>query len=159
MKRLPPFWVAMALVLTGVAGRIGLASGQELEPRLYVNTPVGLDFLVAGYACSDGNVASPPSAQVTDARLETHAGFLACVRSADVGGRSGQLRLLVPCAAASGSARVGGMELERDVSGLSDPRLRFSVNLFGAPAGSRTSSSGSRWKSPRPSGSTIPTGP
>jgi len=35
---------------------------------------------------------------------------------------------------ASGSAEFDGQLREREVSGFGDPRLRFSVNLYGAPA-------------------------
>ena len=45
-------WVVMAvLAATGV-------HAQDLEPRLYANTPVGMNFLIAGYAYSSGGVAT-----------------------------------------------------------------------------------------------------
>ena len=41
---------------------------------------------------------------------------------------------MLPVADASGSAKLNGQEVERDVLGLGDPLLRLSVNFFGAPA-------------------------
>jgi len=41
---------------------------------------------------------------------------------------------VLPYAWTSGTATFAGQPRERDVSGLADPRFRFSVNLFGAPA-------------------------
>ena len=34
---------------------------QDLEPRAYVNTPVGLNFLIAGYAYSQGGLSTDPA--------------------------------------------------------------------------------------------------
>jgi hypothetical protein len=69
-----------------------------------------------------------------NADLQVHTTFLAYVRSLDVWGRSGKVDVVLPYAWLSGSADVEGQPRERDVSGLADPRLRFSVNLYGAPA-------------------------
>ena len=34
---------------------------QQLEPRAYANTPVGMNFLIAGYACSTGGLSTDPA--------------------------------------------------------------------------------------------------
>jgi hypothetical protein len=52
----------------------------------------------------------------------------------DVGGRSGKLDVIVPSPDLSGTATFDGDPVARDVSGLADPRVRFSLNLYGAPA-------------------------
>ena len=127
-------WIAMALVFACVTISSRRADGQELEPRSYVNTPVGMNFLIAGYGYTDGNVAFSHSSPLTDAEVQTHAGFLAYVRALDIWGLSGKLGVIVPFAHASGSAKLAGHERERQVSGFADPRFRFSVNLYGAPA-------------------------
>ena len=49
-------------------------------------------------------------------------------------GTSGKVDVVVPYAWLSGSADFMGQPKEREVSGLGDPRFRFSVNLYGAPA-------------------------
>ena len=36
------------------------AHAQDLEPRSYSNTPVGLNFLIAGYAYAEGKIAFDP---------------------------------------------------------------------------------------------------
>jgi hypothetical protein len=125
---------AVALVLVGLAPSIRGADAQELEPRSYTNTPVGLNFLIAGYGYTKGNVVLSAATHVTDAEVVTHSGVLGYVRALDVWGRSGKLTVVLPFADASGTARQAGQERERDVSGLGDPRVRFSVNLYGAPA-------------------------
>lgn len=110
------------------------ALAGEIEPRAYINTPVGINFLLAGYAYSDGGLLTSSSSPIKDADLKIHSYVLAYARSLDVWGKSGKFDVILPYSQLSGSAMVAGQEHERNVSGLIDPRFRFSVNLYGAPA-------------------------
>jgi hypothetical protein len=110
------------------------ASAQELEPRAYTNTPVGLNFAVAGYAYSQGGVALDPSVPLTDASIRVDTAVFAYARSLDVAGLSGKFDIVLPYAWLSGSALYAGEPREREVAGFADPRLRFAVNFYGAPA-------------------------
>jgi Putative MetA-pathway of phenol degradation len=51
-----------------------------------------------------------------------------------VGSVGGKFDVILPYAWASGSAKLAGQPREREVSGLGDPRLRFSMLPYGAPA-------------------------
>ena len=51
-----------ALVVTTLVAMGSGAYAQDLEPRAYANAPVGLNFLIAGYAYSSGGVATDPRA-------------------------------------------------------------------------------------------------
>ena len=127
--------------MVGVTALVVVASGvhaQDLEPRVYANTPVGLNFLIAGYGYTEGGVTADPSVPLEDAEVQTHTAVLAYVRSPDVWGKSGKLDVILPYAWTSGSATFEGQPHQRDVSGFGDPRFRFSVNLYGAPALSLT---------------------
>ena len=124
-------WTLSALTL-GAAG--ALAPAQELEPRAYSNAPVGLNFLIGGYAFSDGKVGVDPSIPLEDAEVEVHSTFLAYVRTLNLWGRSAKVNVALPFSWADGSAKLDGVPHERDVSGLGDPRLRFSTLFFGGPA-------------------------
>jgi len=106
----------------------------EIEPRAYVNTPVGMNFLLAGYSYSRGGLSTAASVPIKDARLDMHSTVLAYARSLDVWGKSGKIDLIVPYSQLSGSAKLAGQTHTRNISGLNDPRLRFSVNFYGAPA-------------------------
>jgi len=112
----------------------GLANAQSLEPRAYSNTPVGMNFLMLGYAYQEGDVLLDPSAPLKDVSAEIHSPVLAYVRSLDVWGKSGKVDIIVPYAWLSASGKVGGEARDRKVSGFADPAVRFSVNLYGAPA-------------------------
>ena len=110
------------------------AHAGEIEPRAYVNTPVGINFLLAGYVYSDGGLSTTGSSPIKDAQLKMHTGVLAYARSLDVWGNSGKFDVILPYSELSGTATVAGQPRERDVSGFNDPRFRFSVNFYGAPA-------------------------
>ena len=110
------------------------ANAGEIEPRSYVNTPVGINFLLAGYSYSDGGLSTAASSPIKDAQLKMNTGILAYARTLDVWGKSGKFDVILPYSQLSGSAMVAGQPREREVSGLNDPRFRFSVNFYGAPA-------------------------
>ncbi|MFK8328705.1 transporter [Pseudomonas sp. BJa5] len=110
------------------------AVAEDLEPRSYANTPVGINFLLLGYSDMDGSVTANPSVPLEDGKIRIKAAVFAFARSLDVWGRSGKFDIVVPRAHLKGSALFAGEPRERDVTGLIDPRFRFSVNLYGAPA-------------------------
>ena len=130
MLRLGKSLLRIAALLLGCAA----AQAQDLEPRAYSNSPVGLNFLVAGYAFSQGGLSTDPSLPVQDARLEIHTAVLAYARALNLWGKSGKFDVILPWSDLSGSALVAGVQRERMVSGFGDPRFRVSVNLYGAPA-------------------------
>jgi hypothetical protein len=120
--------LALALVTLSVE-----AHAQDLEPRAFANTPVGLNFLIGGYAYSKGGVGTDPSVPIEDAQIRLNSAVLAYVRTLDLWGRSGKFDIILPYTWASGSAKLLGQSHTRDVSGLGDPRLRFSMLFYGAP--------------------------
>ena len=126
--------VASALGIGALTATPTVAYGQDLEPRAYVNTPVGLNFALAGYLYTQGAVGTDASVPIKDFTVRTNGPIVAYVRTLDVWGRSGKLDLIAPYVWLSAKATVTGQAREREVSGFADPRLRFSVNLYGAPA-------------------------
>jgi hypothetical protein len=112
----------------------GSVGAQSLEPRAYSNLPVGMNFLIAGYAYQQGEVLLDPSLPLKDVNMQIHSAVLAYARSLDVLGKSAKIDLVVPYAWLSGTGKLLEEERSRNVSGLADPALRFSVNLCGAPA-------------------------
>jgi hypothetical protein len=110
------------------------AKAQDAEPRSYTNTPVGLNFLIVGYVYSQGKMAFDPETSIANAQFHNNTEVLAYVRSLDVGGKSAKFDVILPYSSFSAQALVGGQPTAREMSGLGDPRFRFSINLFGAPA-------------------------
>lgn len=107
---------------------------KDLEPRSYSNTPVGLNFLIVGHVYADGKLAFDPSSRITDAKYRSNTEVLAYAHSLDAWGNSAKFDVIVPYTSFSGHASVGGQTREREMSGFNDPKFRFSMNFYGAPA-------------------------
>jgi hypothetical protein len=61
-------------VVVAIAMMIATAKAQDAEPRLYTNTPVGLNFLIAGYIYSQGKMAFDPELRIADAQFNSNTG-------------------------------------------------------------------------------------
>jgi hypothetical protein len=125
----------LTVVATAIAiGAISVAHAQDIEPRAYSNAPIGVNFLIAGYAFTEGAVPFDASLPIKNAQLRTSNTVLAYARVLDLWGNSGKFDIIVPYTMLSGTAEVAGHPFERNVDGYADPKLRLSVNLYGAPA-------------------------
>jgi hypothetical protein len=107
---------------------------QQLEPRTYTNVPVGMNFLIVGFAYASGGYAADPALPLTNAQLKLETPVVAYARSLDAWGKSAKFDVVLPAGCVSGSALFNGAPVSRDVCGLLDPAARFSMNFFGAPA-------------------------
>jgi len=110
------------------------ANAQQLEPRAYANTPVGMNFLIAGYAYSSGGLSTDPSLPLTNADLNIHSPFVAYAHAFDAWGKSAKFDTVFASGCLDGTAELNGVPASRDICGLLDPTFRLSVNLHGAPA-------------------------
>jgi hypothetical protein len=117
--------------LTGIASP---AHAQDIEPRAYSNAPVGVNFLIAGYAYTTGGLAFDGALPLSDPDLSTSNAVVAYARVLDFRGKSAKFDVIAPLSSLSGTADFDGGTLRRDIAGLADPKFRFSVNFFGAPA-------------------------
>ena len=73
--------LAACALVAGTAPR-----AQDIEPRAYSNAPVGVNFLIAGYAYTRGGLAFDPSLPVTDENLQhVERGPRLCARARPVG--------------------------------------------------------------------------
>jgi hypothetical protein len=107
---------------------------QDLEPRLYTNVPVGINFFAAGYVFSEGNVLFDPTVALENAELTIDGAALGYGRSIAIGALSGKVDGAVARVCLDGSADYQGERVARDVCGLTDARARVTVNFLGAPA-------------------------
>jgi len=134
--------IAQRGVITHLGALLGVATllfaaayarAGDIEPRAYVNTPVGVNFLIAGLSFSEGGL-SISTLPITGAQLTINTDVLAYAHTLDVWGNSAKFDVIVPYSNLEGSALLDGQPRERQVSGLLDPRFRFSVNFYGSPA-------------------------
>jgi hypothetical protein len=125
--------VAAGSAVAAMAAASG-AAAQSIEPRAYSPAPVGVNFVIAGWAATSGGLSFDPSVPIEDPKLATTGPILAYARTLDVFGRSGKVDVILPSARLSGSAIFQGSPVSREVEGLADPLLRLSVSFLGAPA-------------------------
>ena len=88
-------WLIGALALELVTVSVE-THAQDLEPRAFANTPVGLNFLIGGYAYSKGAVGTDPAVPIEDAQVKVNSAVLAYVRTLDLWGRSGKIDIILP---------------------------------------------------------------
>jgi Putative MetA-pathway of phenol degradation len=110
------------------------ARAQHLEPRAYVNTPVGMKFLVAGYTYSEGGLSTDPALPLTNAQLGIHSPFVAYAHAFDAWGKSAKFDTVLAGGCLDGTAELNGVPAQREICGLLDPTMRVAVNFYGAPA-------------------------
>ena len=106
------------------------AKAQDAEPRSYTNTPIGLNFLIAGYLYTQGKIAFDPELAIADAHFQSHTGALAYVRSFDFLGQSAKFDVIVPYSAFSAHALVAGQDHERlDVNRRAAGHVAFGAGI------------------------------
>ncbi|HSM84673.1 MAG TPA: transporter [Candidatus Limnocylindrales bacterium] len=115
------------------AGVPGLA-GQDLEPRAYSASPVGVTFVGTAFSRSRGGVLADPSLPLRDIKATVYATTLGLGYTFPVLHRQALLTALLPYAWGTVSGNVGEQRASVDRSGLANARFRFSVNLHGSPA-------------------------
>jgi hypothetical protein len=118
-------------MLTAIASQ---ARAQDIEPRAYSNAPVGVNFLIAGYAYTRGGLSFDAALSLDNAKINTSNAVLAYARVLDLWGNSGRFDAIVPYTWLSGTAEYQGDPVQRTVNGFANPAFRLSWNFFGAPA-------------------------
>jgi hypothetical protein len=124
----------LLLCLTATIGSTRMAAAQELEPRAYAASPVGVNFLVVASVRSTGGVVVDPSLLVEDVEASVTSLGIGVGRTLSVFGHTGLVVAVMPYAWAEASGSVGEQARRITRSGLADPRLKFSVNLVGGRA-------------------------
>lgn len=128
----PAHWggvfLAVALCLPAVA------RAQEMEPRAFSPSPVGVDFVLAGYARSTGGVLTDPSLPVDDVDATINSAVVGYGRTFALLGHLANVGMIVPWVSGHFTGTLNGEDAEASRSGVGDLKLRFATNLIGAPA-------------------------
>lgn len=111
-----------------------IAAAQELEPRAYSPSPVGLNFLIFSYGHQTGDFLLDPTLPIEDAEASLNSTAIAYGRTFGIAGRSANMLAALPYVWARASGRVFEEHNNITRSGLADMRLRFAMNILGGPA-------------------------
>lgn len=109
-------------------------SAQTLEPKLYANTPIGLNALLVGYGYSEGAMPDNLSLGLDNPNLNINSTVLAYGKTFNVLGRNTKFDLILRYSTLHGTAQQNGIDVGRDIRGMGDTKARLSFNLLGAPA-------------------------
>jgi len=123
------------LLLACLSGPVG---AQELQPRAYIPAPVGLNFVTFGYSMNAGGLLYDGAMPLQDGHLRAGAVSAGFGQSLGFLGRSVQILAVLSYMKADLSAAYAGARAYRYRSGLNDAIFRFSMNIHGAPAMSRS---------------------
>jgi len=105
-----------------------------LEPRAYSASPIGTNFLVAGYTRTTGSVSLDPSLPISDVHGTINTGFLGYDRTFALLGQSVSTAVLLPFVRGDLSGNVEEQSSQVSRTGLGDLALRFAANLVGGAA-------------------------
>ena len=125
---------AVILPLVTVCSLPALLHAQSLEPRLLSPAPIGMNFLVAGYVYSSGNMILDDALPLEDTKARAHSLTVVYVRSINLFGQSGRVSAILPFADGRWTAEIDGRDSSTVRTGLSDPMVSIGVGLYGAPA-------------------------
>jgi hypothetical protein len=125
---------AIAVTFFVLIGSSRTVPAQELEPRAYSASPVGVNFLVVSAARSTGDVLVDPSLPLQNIKATVRLYATGVGRTVDLFGRTALVLAVLPYAVAEASGDVGDETRHASRSGVADPRLKLSVNLVGGRA-------------------------
>jgi hypothetical protein len=128
----PSFFLAALLPLVGLM--CSAASAQELAPRAYWPTPNGTNVFVLSYQHSSGDIVVDPSLPVTGVDSDIDYLQLSYQRTFSLRDRTATLQMSLPFSRGTTQGFVDGQFRRRDTSGMGDVRMRFAINLKGAPS-------------------------
>jgi hypothetical protein len=109
-------------------------SAQELEPGAYWPIPVGLNIATVVNSLNWGDLAFDPSAPIDEASATINTTAFSFTRAIGLAGRSTNLGVVLPVVGGHLEGLYLGEPAEVGRFGLGDPRVRFAINLYGAPA-------------------------
>jgi len=127
---IPRTILAIAAILAGLPP----VSAQEMQPRAYLPSPVGVGFAGISYSYNAGGLLFDPSLPITDGHVSASLPTLSVGGTFATFGRTSQFLTVMPYAIANLSGTLDGESQFRYRSGLTDMTFRYSVNLLGAPA-------------------------
>jgi hypothetical protein len=132
MARRTQFFAASLLAFASAIQ--GIAAAQEIEPRAFSPSPIGVTFVVVALGRSTGGILTDPSLPVDDVEAEIDAGAIGIGRTFALFGRSASLSIAQPRLSGHFTGTLNGEDAEASRSGFGDAKLRFATNFLGGPA-------------------------
>src|SRR5262245_42461817 len=92
----------------------GAASGQELEPRAYSPSPVGVTFVLAGFGRSEGGILFDPALDVDNVHADLWIATVGVGHTFSLAGRQARILAVAPVAWGSIAGDVAAERQRQD---------------------------------------------
>jgi len=123
-------YIATILVLFAMLSTL---AAQELDPRRWSHLPINTNFFGGAYAYTEGDISFDPALLIEDTEVSLNSVALAYIRTFRLHGKTARIDVVQGWRDARWSGKLDGVETTVKRQGLADTRLRFSVNVLGAP--------------------------
>ena len=124
---------ALLILLIGLLASSDVLA-QDLEPRRWSHLPTGLNFIGVGSGFASGDIFLDPLLLAEDVEFKLYNMAASYVRSFEFYGKSARFDVLAPYGSGRWEGIVDGVDTSLRRRGFLDPRARFTINLYGAPA-------------------------
>lgn len=121
----------LPLLLLVAAGSV---QGQELEPRSFSQTPVGMNFGVLALGYAEGGVLFDSATTLEDVTGEITSLAAGYLRTLNIFGASAKASAVIPVMWGDWEGLYQGEYATASRRGFGDPLFELSVNFIGAPA-------------------------
>jgi len=121
------------LILSLVLFPAPAAFAQDMEPRRWSHIPTGLNVFGTGLAATDGKIYFDPVMKIEDGTFELLSFGASYIRTFEWLGKSSRIDFSVPYAYGRWEGIVDGVDQSTRRHGFKDPKIRLSMNLYGAP--------------------------
>ena len=112
-------------------------NAQELTPRAYWPAPNETIVAVLGYKYSFGDILTDPSLPISGVDSKIHVAYIAYLQTFSLFNRTANLLIELPYTWATTTGIIldplGNIQGRRDLSGITDIGITFSINIIGAP--------------------------
>ncbi len=108
---------------------------QDIEPRRWNVFPLKTNVAGVGYAYTNGDILFDPLLKAENVTVNVNTVAANYVRSFKLFSKFARFDVLVPYTVANWQGLLSGNPTKVHRDGFADPRMRLSLNLLGAPAG------------------------
>jgi len=106
---------------------------EELEPRRWAHIPIDTDFFGSGYAYTEADIGFDPVLKIENVDMEMDTWVAKYIRSFSLFEKTARVSVLQAYQEGRWSGLLDGTPKKIKRSGLTDTRVRFAINLYGAP--------------------------
>ena len=117
-------------------GLHNISYAQDIEPRRWNALPLNTNVLALGYAHTTGDILFDPLLQAEDVTVKMNSVVASYIHPFKIGTKLARFDIVIPYNNGNWDGLLSGEPTRVHRDGFSDPRVRMSLNLTGAPAGS-----------------------